>query len=120
MGDTNLQHQQALVSVLQLCGFSPEGAGRIGGVLCGCQRGPNTFLPGVLNNGQQDSLLGQLAAEAAKGGQGKFPPGAGKVLALALSMAASTELYHPAMKDSRYFRGLVEIIEALGEELARR
>jgi hypothetical protein len=115
VGDTNLQHQQALVSVLQLCGLTPEGASRIGMVLCGDQSHR-----GILSNNEQDRLLGQLAAEATKAGRGGTPPEFGKVLAVALSGAVITGLYRPALKDSWYFRGLVRLIEALGGELARR
>jgi hypothetical protein len=120
MGDINLQHQQALVSVLQLCGLTPEGASRIGMILCGDQSGPNMVRPGILSNHQQDRLLGQLAAEAAKGGQGNFSPQAGKMLATALSMAVRTGLYRPALKDSWYFGGLIRIIAALCGELANK
>jgi hypothetical protein len=118
MGDTNLQHLKALASVLQLCGLTPEGAGGIGMTLCGGQAKPTAFRSGILSNHHQDQLLGQLAAAAAKGGKGNFPPQAGTILAETLSVAANTELYHPDMKDSLYFRGLIEIIEALCGELA--
>jgi hypothetical protein len=117
MGDTNLQHQRVLVSVLQLCGLTPEGASNIGMTLCAGQSGPGACLPGILSNNQQDQLLGQLAAEAAKGGKGGLPPELGKVLAVALSVAANTELKQVGLKDSWFIRGLVRIIEALGGEL---
>jgi hypothetical protein len=93
-----------------------RGATRIGTILCGGRQGPNNFTPGILNNGQQDQLLGQLAAEVVKSGQGKLPSQAGKMLAVALNTAAC--MYRPGLKDSGFFHALTQIIEALCGELA--
>jgi hypothetical protein len=114
MGDRNLQHQKALVSVLQMCGLTPEAASTIGTVLCGDQSHH-----GILSNGEQDRLLGQLAAQAAKAGKGSTPPEFAKTLAVTLSVATNTELRQVGLKDSWFIHGLVRIIEALGGELAR-